>query len=447
LGSGKKGARQIAYEVLRAVEDRDAFADRALDAALEKNAPLHDRDRALATELVYGTLRQRGLLDHVIGYHATLPVKQMDPEVLRILRLGAYQILFLDRIPDHASVSQSVELAKRYCPYKSPSFLNAVLRALCRNKNSPQAHSILQRPEQGQPRWLAELWSNELGNDLAQSLFRQIQLPPETILRVNLLRTSQEQLVHDMETEGYGLEQSSELSGALRVTQGGDVRRSKAHRMGACLQQDGASQLVTWILNPCPGHKVLDCCAAPGIKTSHIVEKMNDKGLVVAMDRHSARLADLAALCERMGATIVRPLCADAAVETGIPLKGIRFDRILADVPCSGLGILRRAPERKWRKAPDFRELSSLQHRILDSASRLLSSGGILVYSTCTVVRQENDAVIERFLSRRKDFVLEDASQGLPDAFRDLVCEKGMFRSWLRPHAFDFFFAARLRRL
>jgi 16S rRNA (cytosine967-C5)-methyltransferase len=447
LDRGTKGAREIAYEVLSAVEKNDAFADRALDATLEQSTATDDRDRALATELVYGVLRQRGLLDRVLRHHARLSLEQLDREVLRILRLGAYQILFLSRIPDHAAVGQSVELAKRVCPLGSIAFLNAVLRAICRTKNSHETKAILQAVEEGQPLWLVELWKTELGADLAHCLLQDLSFPPETIFRANLIKTSLEELLGEMDDEGYEAEPCYGLPGALRIKRGGDVRRSKAYNMGKCIQQDLASQLVTWILNPLPGHKVLDCCAAPGIKTTHISEKMENRGLLVAVDRQRERLEDLVHLCEQMAAEIVQPVCADAAYEGGIPIKGIMFDRVLTDVPCSGLGTLRRTPERKWREPPNFNTLSFLQSRILETASRLLSPGGVLVYSTCTVVHQENDSVIEKFLSEHSDFIQEDASKGLPRNFHDLVDENGFFRSWLRPHAFDLFFAARLRRL
>jgi 16S rRNA (cytosine967-C5)-methyltransferase len=442
-----RGVREIAYEVLTAIEEKDAFIDRALDAALGQSTEMDARDRALATELIYGVNRQRGVLDRVLRDHARMPLERTDREVLRILRLGAYQILFLDRIPDHAAVGQSVEMAKHYCPPGSSAFINGVLRTICRTKNSHKTKAILQAVEEGQPPWLVELWKTELGIDQAMALLDAIRSPPETILRANLLKTSNEQLIHGMDVEGYETESFPGLPGALRVARGGDVRRSEAYRMGSFLQQDAASQLVTWILNPSPGHKVLDCCAAPGIKTSHISEKMGNKGLLVAVDKHFARLRDLVHLCEQMGVTIVMPMCADAAHEGGIPVRDILFDRVLADVPCSGLGTLRRTPERKWREVPDFSRLASLQYRILEAASRLLSSGGILVYSTCTVVHLENEGVVERFLSDQKDFILEDASQDLPQAFQDMVCEDGYFRSWLRPHACDFFFGARLRRV
>ena len=447
MGRARSGAREIAYQVLTSIEEKDAFMDRALDAALGHYPQMDERERALATELAYGVTRQQGVLDRIISDHSRTPLEEMDCAVLRILRLGAYQILFLDRIPDHAAVSQSVELAKRCCPLGSPAFLNAVLRAICRNKNSRKTMSILGAAEEGQPAWLVELWKRELGDDQARVLLRAIESQPETVLRVNLLKTGQETLLEELEREGYNVTSFSGLPGALRMIRGGDVRRSEAHRSGRILQQDAASQLVTWILDPCPGHRILDCCAAPGVKTTHINEKMEGRGLVVAVDRHPGRLRDLVRLCEHMGAATVLPVCADASVQGGLPLKDVLFDRVLVDVPCSGLGTLRRTPERKWRDVPRFSELASLQLGILEEASRRLTPGGILVYSTCTVVRGENEVVLERFFSKRKDFILENASLGLPEAFQDLVCERGFFRSWLRPSACDYFFAARLRRL
>jgi len=448
------GAREIAYRVLSRVEGRGAFAEKVLDNYLSRHGVLTDsRDRALATELVYGVLRKRGLLDRALGLHLAVPPRRLDKEVARVLRLAAYQVLFLDKIPDRAAVDEAVRLAKRYCARGSDSLVNAVLRALCKGKESPSLQAILARPGRcGEPEWLARLWREELGADLAEALLENITHAPETILRVNTLKVTRHEFVEAMRARGLEIEPLPELSEAVRVRRAADMWAGAAgdlFRMGCYVQQDVASQLITWILDPRPGQKVLDCCAAPGIKTTHIGQRMGATGLLLALDRHAGRLRELVGLCRRMGVSNVVPICAEAA--TGHALLPIRscvaFERILADVPCSGLGVLKRAPERKWRAAPDFGALASLQYRILEACAAHLERGGILVYSTCTVAREENERVIERFLSEREDFVLEDAAAFVPPAFRGLVCGRGMFRSWSMPGPWDFFFAARLRKV
>jgi 16S rRNA (cytosine967-C5)-methyltransferase len=237
------------------------------------------------------------------------------------------------------------------------------------------------------------------------------------------------------------------LPQAVRLSEGGDIRKTDCYRQGWCVQQDGASQLIVDILDPKPGERVLDLCAAPGIKTTHMAEKMADQGRIVALDSNRARLRELAEGCHRMGVTMTSPVCGDAS---GLrhPLRDrFLFDRILVDAPCSGLGILRRNPEKKWRPAPDFVTLSNLQAGLIRAAASLVRPGGILVYSTCTVHREENEAIVEGFTAEHGDFVVEEVTPFLPEGLEDLSAETRYFVSWTRPTDFDLFFAARLRRV
>ena len=237
------------------------------------------------------------------------------------------------------------------------------------------------------------------------------------------------------------------LPQAVRLPEGGDIRKADCYRQGWCVQQDGASQLIAEILDPRPGERVLDLCAAPGIKTTHMAEKMADQGLVVALDSHLGRLRELVEGCRRMGVTVTSPVCADASGPRHPLDDRFLFDRVLVDAPCSGLGILRRNPEKKWRPAPDFATLSNLQASLIRTAAALVRPGGILVYSTCTVHREENEAIVEGFTAEHGDFVLEEVTPFLPDGLEDLASEAGHLSSWARPTCFDLFFAARLRRV
>jgi 16S rRNA (cytosine967-C5)-methyltransferase len=267
------------------------------------------------------------------------------------------------------------------------------------------------------------------------------------VLRTNTLKTDRTGLIDRLKGEGYEAEPVDGLPQAVRLTEGGDIRKADCYRQGWCVQQDGASQLIVEILDPRPGERVLDLCAAPGIKTTHMAEKMADQGLVVAVDSHLGRLRELAEVCRRMGVTVTSPVCADASGPR--PPLGARvlFDRILVDAPCSGLGILRRNPEKKWRPEPDFATLGSLQASLIRTAAGLVRPGGILVYSTCTVHREENEAIVEGFTAEHGDFVLEEVTPFLPEGLEDLASEAGHLSSWVRPTCFDLFFAARLRRV
>jgi len=446
--------RAIAYSVLGAVHDKGAFADRVLDGQLQRHGELEDRDRGLATELVYGILRRQGTLDDCLRPHLRRPLGRVDPEILRILRIGAYQILFLDRVPDHAAVNESVNLAHRYTKPGTASLVNAVLRSLCRTKDD-NAIPCQGRP-QGEgpgnaevdfPDWLVRLWFDDLGPDKARELFRALVVVPPRVLRVNSLKTDRNGLLTSLADQGFRAEPVKDMPGAVRLHEGGDIRRTRCYQEGWCIQQDAASQLVVNLLNPKPGESVLDLCAAPGIKSSHAAQRMANKGLLVAADINLQRLGGLSGLCSRLGVSIASPVCLDAGSREQPCFSGRPFDRVLADAPCSGLGILRRNPERKWRSAPDFKGLRALQDRLLCTAASLLREGGTLVYSTCTVNRQENQGVVEGFLAENPDFVQEDISRFLPGDLQGFCSADGDFRSWNMPSSSDLFFAARFRRV
>jgi 16S rRNA (cytosine967-C5)-methyltransferase len=327
--------------------------------------------------------------------------------------------------------------------------VNASLRALCRAKAEGQGlpSSNLQAGEADFPDWLTRIWTEELGREKAAEVMGAMLAAPETVLRTNTLKTDRTRLIDRLSEEGYEAEPVDALPQAVRVLEGGDIRKTECYRQGWCVQQDSASQLIVEVLDPRPGEAVLDLCAAPGIKTTHIAEKMDNQGRVLALDSNPARLRELIKGCRRLGVTVGKPVCADASIP-GLPLgDGVVFDRILVDAPCSGLGILRRNPEKKWRPAPDFATLSNLQEDLMRTAAPLVRSGGILVYSTCTIHREENETIVERFLAEHRDYELEDVSPFLPDGLEDFSSESGYFFSWARPTRFDLFFAARLRRV
>ena len=439
--------RDTAYEALCSVEQRDGYADRVLDSMLQSRAHPDARDRGLVTELVYGVLRRRGSLDSHLSRHLRRPLHRLDPEVLCILRLGAYQILYLDRVPDHAAVNVSVDMARRRVHAGAASLVNACLRSLCRERDrGAQKTSSPDSAAADVPDWLRALWSRDLGEFRARRLFTSVSRAPETWLRVNSLRTDTTTLVKQLGDEGIGAEASPDLPHAVRVRHGGDLRRTGAYRKGWFIQQDAASQAVVPLLAPEPGEFVLDLCAAPGVKTTQIAALMEGRGTIVAVDIHLPRLRELSGLCSRMGVAGVYPVCTDAGRGASSCLTKRLFDRVLVDAPCSGLGILRRNPERKWRDPPDIDGLKRLQARILRHAATQVRSGGVIVYSTCTVSRGENEQVVEAFLRERGDFVQEDPAPFLPARFAPCCSPKGHFCSWLANGESDFFFAARLRR-
>ena len=422
--SGVSPARACAFTVIRRVFERGAYADRALAA---EAAGLGARDRALATRLAYGTVQRRATLDHVARALVGRNLESLDPPVLAALRLGLFQILLLAGVADHAAVNESVELAKG-AHGGGFKLVNAVLRRATRegqaildglDDSSPEGAAILHSV----PEWLARLWWSELGSVQARALLTRVNEPPESSLRVNRLVATPEQVLARL---GVDARPAEEIPEGLVLDGPFDAYGSELWQSGAIMPQSRASMLVARILAPEPGERVLDLCAAPGAKTTHLAALMDGAGEVVAVDRNARRADSLRQTCARMHATCVRVEHGDAAVaRTDAP-----FDRVLVDPPCSGLGTLQSRPDIRWRSSPwDLATLSAIQTAILAAGAAATAPGGVLVYSVCTITRAEGEGVIGGFLAGHPDFVLERRRQLMPQLERT-----------------DGFFIARLRR-
>jgi 16S rRNA (cytosine967-C5)-methyltransferase len=430
--TGISPARECAYAVVRRVFERGAYADRALHA---QAAGLDARERALATTLAYGTIQRRATLDHVIGALSRRPLADLDPPVLAALRLGAMQLLLLDGIADHAAVHESVELAKRHA-HGGAGLVNAVLRraaaegpAMLADLSDATAdeaatlHSV--------PRWLAEMWWEELGADTARALLRHINRPAESALRVNTLVAEPAAVASEL---GVPSEPAPELPEGLIVHQPFDAHGSPAFTRGAIMPQSRGSMLVARALAPAPGQRALDLCAAPGAKTTHLAALMGDEGDLVAVERHPGRAAALRRTLERMRVTRARVEVADASRPAGDPV----YDRVLVDPPCSGLGTLQSRPDLRWRVTPQrIADAAALQARILQAAGEATAPGGALVYSVCTISRRESEDIVTRFVDEHSRFTLDSLSDGAHAPFR---------RLWPHVDGTDGFFIARLQR-
>jgi 16S rRNA (cytosine967-C5)-methyltransferase len=388
-------ARRAAYEVLRRVFEHGAWADRAFAAAAERHR-LAQRERGQAQRLAYGAVQRRGTTDHLARELAGRPVGRLDPPVRAALRLGLYELLFSDATPAHAAVHQAVELAKGGGGGRrraGASLVNAVLRRAAAgdplaelDDSTPQGAAALH----SFPEWLARMWWSELGPEDACSLMAALNEPAETALRVNTLRADPAALMRELRAAGEAI--TSHGPGPLWPPEGLVVRGPLTERLragidaGRLVPQARGSQAVVAELDPRPGERVLDLCAAPGIKTTAIAARMSDRGEVVAVDRDPGRAAQLGELCGRLGVTCARVVVADAAEDD----LGGGYDRVLVDPPCSDLGTLASRPDARWRKSPEVIErLSGLQAKILDRALHALRPGGTLVYSVCTISRRE----------------------------------------------------------
>ncbi|HEX5620573.1 MAG TPA: 16S rRNA (cytosine(967)-C(5))-methyltransferase RsmB [Solirubrobacteraceae bacterium] len=428
-------ARACAYAVVRRVFEEDAYADRALHAEAEGLAP---RDRGLATRLAYGVVQRKATLDHVIQALARRPTTKLEPAVLAALRLGVFQLAFMDRVPAHAAVGESVELAKGDSR-GGAGLVNAVLRRAA-NEARPLIDALPARTpaeaalRHSHPLWIAELWFEQLGADAARALMAANNEPAEAAIRANSLKTTATALAAQLPAE------PADLPGALVLTTPFDAFASPLWHDGLFMPQSRAAQAVSLALDPQPGDTVLDLCAAPGAKTTHLAALMRNEGRVTAVERHEGRAEALRRTASRMGATCVEVRTADAAE----PQEGT-YDRVLVDPPCSDLGTLASRPDARWRKQPhDVDELGQLQRRILDRGAEVVRPGGIMVYSTCTISPRENERQIEAFLGRHADFQLTDMPSDLP--VWDHPTVPRVRQTFPHRDGTDGFFIARLRR-
>ncbi len=408
-------ARASAFTVLRRVFEHGAYADRAFQA---EAAALSHRDRSLAMQIAYGTTQRRATIDHVAGGLVRGGLGDLEPAVLAALRMGLFQLIYLDGVPDHAAVGESVELVKGASP-GGAQLVNAVLRRAARERENllaglrdddPGAAAV----KHSVPRWLAEMWWSELGEARARSLLRTVNEPAEAALRVN-------QLVATVAEVSAALPVEHRLAPRLPegIILGGpfDAHGSPLWGRGAIMPQSRASMLVARVLASAEDERVLDLCAAPGGKTTHLAALQGGRGSVLAIERHPGRASALERTCRRMQAGTVAVQVADAAHlhDRRTDLLDA-FDRVLVDPPCSGLGTLRSRPDLRWRARPErIAELTELQGQILAAGAAALRPGGCLVYSVCTISRAEGIEVVEAFLRSQPEFAAERLSDEYPE--------------------------------
>jgi 16S rRNA (cytosine967-C5)-methyltransferase len=402
---GVTPARAVAYAVVRRVFEQDAWADRALHGEARR-LRLDVRERGLATQLAFGTVQRAATLDHVIERLAKRPVAKLDPPVLAALRLGVFQLAYLDRVPAHAAVTESVELAKADAP-RGAGLVNAVLRRAAREARAliealPDATPRQAALKHSHPEWIAELWFEALGPVAARALMDADNRPAEAALRPNSLRTTAEELAQRLPAHVQ--------DGALILDAPFDAFSSPEWEQGLFMPQSRAAMAVARALAPARGERVLDLCAAPGGKTTHLAELMGDEGEIVAVERHPGRADALRRTAARMGASIVTVRTSDATQ----PQELEAYDRVLVDPPCSDLGTLASRPDARWRKAGRPQALAALQARILEAGAAAVRPGGSLVYSTCTISPAENERVVAAFLAERVDFEAVDLSNVVP---------------------------------
>lgn len=449
----KISARAMALEILYLVDHDEAYSNLALNSVLEKHRP-EKQDRGFTTELVYGTLRNRNTLDWVLGRFLKKPISGLTPWIRNILRAGVYQIMFMDKVPESAAVNESVNLARRYGHKGTAGLVNGVLRNIVRSLSEISYPDREKDPVQhiavkySHPAWLVKRWLEEFGFDETVELCKANNEIPPNAVRTNTLRLSREELKKRLEEEVVQAVEGRLAPETLLLEGFKSVGSIAAHREGLFLVQDESSTLVGHALKPAPGSLVIDACSAPGGKTTHLAQLMGDSGRIVACDIHAHKLDLVRENAGRLGITIIEPVLLDA-VRLHEKFAG-QADFILVDAPCSGLGVLRRRPEIRWRKEPgQIRELRDLQLKILDSAAQCLKPGGALVYSTCTVTEEENTGVIKEILNRRPELKPESLADYLPEGLAGMpgltTIPDGYVQFLPHRHGTDGFFISRFR--
>jgi 16S rRNA (cytosine967-C5)-methyltransferase len=449
--SNQYSVRSLATEILLKVDTRKAYADVLLDHTL-KSTSVSPRDRALLTELLYGTLRWRGRLDAELKPYIRRSLKDTDSLIRNLLRLALYQLLFLDRIPEYASVNDAVDFAKARAGDKVGGFVNAVLRSFLREKrhlakpNPKEVSASVLAAYWSHPEWLVSQWLEYFGAEEIQSLLKANNNETPLVLRVNLMKGTKGELLELLQSAGIEASLTDYSPQGITVQAGCPVPELPGFQQGLFQVQGEGSQLIGYLLAPQPGERVLDACAAPGGKTTHLAELMNDQGEIIAADISGKSLERMTENIVRLGLKSIRTLQADLTEELLEPIS-LPYDRILVDAPCSGLGTLRSHPEIKWnRSKSDIDRLSRLQKSILALTVRYLKPGGVLVYSTCTLSREENENIVESFLSDHREFILDHSAGYLPDSAKDMV-RGSYFLALPHRHNTDGFFAARMTRL
>lgn len=438
-----QNARATALRVLVSCRSNGAWADAALKAQLSRDG-LSGPDAALCSRIVYGVMQNQILLDFYISAYCSQKPDHLQPPLLEILRIGAYQILFLDKIPDSAAVNTSVELAKLAKRGQASGLVNAVLRKLSQNKKAlppvPERDDVQRLSIQySHPKWFVKRLVSLLGREEAERFLAcDNQIAPITV-QVNPLKTTLEALTEELQQAGISVQPHSWVPDCLELSGTGDLAALPSFRDGKFLVQDPAARLVSLIAGIRPGQKVLDVCAAPGGKSLSAAFAMAGNGSIVACDLHENKLKRIQESADRLGVNIITTQAADGRVFR--PEWEASFDTVLVDAPCSGLGIIRKKPDTRYKKADDLFTLPVVQAAILDNAARYVRPGGTLVYSTCTILPEENEQVTEAFLAEHADFGLEPFELPLPVGKSD-----GSLTLWPQRHDTDGFYICRMTR-
>lgn len=443
----KRNARELALKILQEINEKNAYSNLAINRNLDDT--ISSLDDSFIREIVYGVIENKLYLDWIIQKFSKIKFKKISPLIKEILRIGVYQIIIMDRIPDSAACNESVKLTKKYSHRGTQGFVNGILRNIVRNKENILLPDINNNPidylsiKYSHPKWMIEDWIEQFGINFTEKLCIANNERPKLNIRVNTLKISRSELIERLESSGLQAEKTKYAEDGIKISNPFRITDTKEFKNGYFTIQDESSMLVAQIMNPKEGSLVIDLCSAPGGKATHIAQIMNNKGQILSRDIHKHKLKLIDENTSRLGINIIQTQNFDALELDESLIE--KADFCLTDVPCSGLGILRRKPDIKWKKVQeDIKEIVNLQYKILENGSKYLKSGGVLIYSTCTIRKEENLGLIRRFLGNNPEFKLLQFDDLLTMSGDFKNSKEGYIEMYPHKHGTDGFFIAKL---
>lgn len=443
-----KSSREIAYKILYDIFSNQAFSNISINNHLK--GEMDPKEENLVREIVYGVLENDIYLNYIISKASKIPLRKIHPKMLIILKIGIYQLMFMDRIPDSAAVNEAVKLAKNYGHKGTIAFANGILRNISRNKEKFMEIDAKDKAsfisiKYSHPKWIVDRWIKEFGEDFTESLCKENNSSSKLNIRVNTLKISKAELKDKLVKYGFEIDEGKYSKDILIVNNPIRLTDTEEFKLGYFIIQDESSALVGHIMNPKEGSVVLDLCSAPGGKSTHIAQIMNNKGKILSMDFYDHKIKLIEENAKRLGIDIIEAFVGDAT-SFNLALKEIA-DYVLVDAPCSGFGLIKRKPEIKWyRKEEDIEELVKIQRNILNNAKEYLKVGGILVYSTCTIEKDENINMIYDFLKENSNFSLVGFDGLIEGLENEESIKKGFIQLFPHIHKTDGFFIAKMKK-
>lgn len=439
-------SRKVALQVIEEVLDKGAYSNIALGKKLNESN-LNDKDKGLVTEIVYGTLKYKHSIDEILKSFLKQGLNKTDSRVLNILRMSIYQMRYLDKIPDFAVVNEAVNLAKKYRLTSGAKLINGVLRNYLRNKDKDYCSNLNDFDKlcfkYSFPRWMVNLIVNQYGNKKCEEILEGLNMRPGVTVRVNSLKADYEEVMDKLEEHGYEISEGFICPEAVKIEKGKNIENNPLFKEGVITVQDESAMIVAPTMDLEEKMVVLDLCSAPGGKTTHISEIMNNTGRVLAFDVHKNKLSLIEQNASRLGITNIK--CAVSNAENFHPEFENYGDRVLLDVPCSGLGIVRKKPEIKWNKnLVDIKSLVQIQRNILKNASKYVKKDGYIIYSTCTINKEENEKNISWFLNNYSGYKIEPLFFGKSD---NIIYNKEGSVTILPNEFMDGFFICKIKRV